>query len=82
MADYTVSSVDSWESQWWQPEMMFDDPPMPEIYGQSDGLSSSDTATLWSSEPCNIDPANCVITITFKVYLYKSNFSQLLNFYS
>ena len=77
IADYTVGSVNSWKSEWFQPEMMFDNPPKPS--GVAEYSDGQDTVTLWMSEPCQTDPTNCLITITFQVIFF--NLQPAFNFF-
>ena len=66
IADYTVGAVSSAvNSNWWQPEMMFDEPPKPVDYFAEDSL------TIWAAAG-NCNSLDCSITITFKVKLSKS----------
>ena len=51
--------------------MMFDDPTQPVVSGYGSG---NDLATAWHSEPCNLNQANCIITINFN---NKIDFHQL-----
>jgi len=74
IAGYTVGSIHSWVSRWWQPENMFDDTPRPPGYYSV----AKDLTTVWVSNPCNLIRSNCLVTITFKVLCeLKSQFTSL-----
>ena len=74
IAGYTVGSIHSWVSRWWQPENMFDDTPRPPDYYSV----AKDLTTVWVSNPCNLNRSNCLVTITFKVLSeFKSQFTSL-----
>ena len=64
IADYSVGSqMGSDTTSEWLAGMMFDDPSsMPSGYG-----GNIEGATIWVTDPCNWDAANCIVTINFKV---------------